>query len=674
MKVNIISFSLIFLILFITISFNYCQSNNQIDLYISNSKGKDENGCGLLGNEHQCKSIDYAINQIKDKYKSINSYSKIKVHITPGEYKNIQQDLSDLNISFENTLFQELPILKLIDPNEEDNEEIDIDDDNDDDNDENNNNNNNNNNNENDKDNINPFDESYIEYEILEEEVEQLAKQQNPNEQVIFKNDGSEKPMFYLSNKSKNEITFKGISFKDSNSMNYILNFDNSGSGNSGNSGGGGGSIGGLNLNIINCNFENDFNQFLNVKEISNQRVQIIIKNSRFIGTHQNSIPLDESSIKIESKQSSTHIEIENSIIKNIRGSNNSPWISLNLESKSNNGDIPMNANGIFNKLLIKQTLFKDNIGSGSLLVSGFQIVEIFNSLFDSNEKYGITTTINNQNNNQNNNNHHQNINYNNNNGGGAISIINSGKILIDSSSFYKNYGRGLGGALFLNNIKQRITIIDSIFYENYAYNGGSIYVSNCNDRCSLELQSNRIVNNVATLFGSSIYCSYSNVDFQDSNNKFENNIITAKNEFELASSSFRKFNFKRQIYHGFDCLVDLDQGGSTCNFKGTNETMVNEILMNPNCSGKSLSAFLLEHFELILILLFLIFITIIFILFLKISQKRQNNFKNFLINNDDNNNNNNINYNNNNYNNNNNNNNEEIIENKIKNRKNKIK
>ncbi|KAK5584670.1 hypothetical protein RB653_006286 [Dictyostelium firmibasis] len=658
MKIS--SFPLIIAIFAIIISINYSQSNNQVDLYVSNSKGKDEIGCGLLGKEQQCKSVDYAINQIKDKFKSVSiGYSKIKVHITPGEYKNIKQDLSNLNICFENTLFQELPILKLINPNEEENEEIDIDDyDNSNSNNNNYNNNIENNNSDNDNDNNNnvdskekneinkinnnkkkeewnnPFDESYIEYEILEEDVEQLAKQRNPNEQVIFKNDGSDNSMFYISSKSKNEITFKGITFKDSNSMNYILNFDNSGTSsisdkknnvaNGGGGGGGGGSSsGGLNLNIINCNFENDFNQFLNVKETSNQRVQIIIKNSRFIGTHHNSIPLDESSIKIQSTHSSTHIEIENSIFRNIRGSNNSPWISLNLESKSNNGEIVTNANGVFNKLLIKQSLFKDNIGSSSLLVSGFQIVEILNSLFDSNERYNSLTAIS--------------LRYGDDasissggTGGGAISIINSGKILIDGTNFYKNFGRSLGGALFLKNIKQRITIIDSIFYENYANNGGSIYVSDCNDKCSLELQSNKIVNNVASLLGSSIYCSHSNIEFLDSNNRFENNIITAKNEIELAST--KRFSFKRQSYHGFDCLIDLDDGGSTCSFKGTNETMLNEILKNPNCSGKSLSSFLLEHFELIIIFLFLLFITIVFILFLKVSKKRQDNFKNFII------------------------------------------
>ncbi|EGC31955.1 hypothetical protein DICPUDRAFT_82188 [Dictyostelium purpureum] len=540
---NYISFFILFFNLFFIIS----SSNNNIDLYISNN-GNDNSECGL-NKENKCKTINFAINSVFKKLNKENN--KLRLLLENGVYDNIESFNIDFDLTLEKLSFKEKPILKFID--EEDQVTI----------------------REHEEDEDSTEDDYY--YEDYEDDIlEEIEENQDKEDKVVLiKKSNCNLPMFNILSASK-QVSFKGITFRNNQGFNYFIESLNHDS---------------LALNVLNCKFENQENQFINIFQETNinnnkNNIKLLIKNSIFIGSHNKEIPKFSGSINFKSNQSfeTATFSVENSIFKNIRG------CPLYLKN-TNSADIEGRKNFNFN---LKNTIFNNNIQSnngGAISLSGFNNASIENSVFENNVAIQQ---------------------------GGSISISKVTNIEVLNCRFNKNKSGNNGGSIFFY-IAENVKIEDSKFVENLGSYGGSNYFENCSQ---VILKSNSFIDNRAVLSAGSIYCRFSNISLADYGNKFKGNTINIDMDKIHRSTP--------QVYNGFDCYAD-NAKGSTCFITGANETFIQELLQQPNCGGTSISFFILDNIEYIILSISFLFIPII-VLFVKMANKRSEHFKQFLI------------------------------------------
>jgi len=305
-----------------------------------------------------------------------------------------------------------------------------------------------------------------------------------------------------------------------------------------------------------------------------------------------------------ESKEPRTFIRIRDSKFNNHKGSNYNQLKSsgvLAIRSKSN--DVVLD---------IDSSVFTDNTG-GVISMSSCSSFTLTNSVFTKNlqdnsaihlsncKVFKLTNTSfqSNSANSQ----------------GGALSITRSSGI-IDTCQFNENTA-AQGGAIHVSG-QSKVTIINTTLNANLASQLGGAIMS---DWSSIEIIKTNFTNNRAMLFGPAFYCAYSSVNIQGHECNFEDNYLLNK--------------FPKQMYQGFDCVNVLYEE-PTCTFKATNQTTLDTIVSNGNCS-RGWTNFFFENFMTIIYTSMILFFFLAFYILSSMSKK---NIESMKLNNNNNNNN----------------------------------
>ncbi|KAF2069511.1 hypothetical protein CYY_009169 [Polysphondylium violaceum] len=290
-----------------------------------------------------------------------------------------------------------------------------------------------------------------------------------------------------------------------------------------------------------------------------------------------------------EAVEPRTFISIRKSKFSNHQGSNYKQLSSagvLSIRSKANDVD-----------LSVDSSVFSANTG-GVISISSCHSFQLANSLISNNsqnnsavhisncKRFAIANTVFQSN--------RAKI-------GGALSITKS-RGDIDSTQFKENTASSLGGAIHLSG-QTHLSMRNTLFDGNIASQGGAIMSES---RSSLEISQTNFTNNRAIVFGPSLYCSYSTVDIQGHDCIFQDNYHLGK--------------YPKQIYQGVDCMNVLHEE-PTCTFKGTNQTTLDEILSNGNCS-RGWTNFFFDHFMTIICVSMVLIFALAFFTLASMSEK----------------------------------------------------